>query len=57
MLSCEELNLISTWRQLNPGWTHRLYDAEEREAFVSSHYPEVLELYLALGACKRENLL
>jgi hypothetical protein len=33
---------------MNPGYTHTLYDAQDRVQFVKEHYPQLLELFLAL---------
>ncbi|KAF8055599.1 och1 [Scenedesmus sp. PABB004] len=48
-ISCEVLECMATWRALNPGYEHRLYDAAEREALVREHYPELLPVYRALS--------
>jgi hypothetical protein len=34
---------------MNPGYEHRLYDAKDRDDFVTSHYPEVLAVYRSLS--------
>uniref|UniRef100_A0A383VN89 Alpha 1,4-glycosyltransferase domain-containing protein n=1 Tax=Tetradesmus obliquus TaxID=3088 RepID=A0A383VN89_TETOB len=33
---------------MNPGYTHRLYDARDRMEFVQQHYPQLLDLFQAL---------
>jgi hypothetical protein len=34
---------------MNPGFEHRLYDAKDRMEFITSHYPEVLQVYRSLS--------
>ncbi|WIA20283.1 hypothetical protein OEZ85_006116 [Tetradesmus obliquus] len=48
-ISCEVLECMQTWKDMNPGYEHRLYDAKDREDFVTSHYPEVLPVYRSLS--------
>ncbi|HEV2694888.1 MAG TPA: glycosyltransferase [Verrucomicrobiae bacterium] len=35
----------ATWRNLNPGWTHRIWTDRELLEFVATHYPDYLELF------------
>ncbi|KAF6258207.1 nucleotide-diphospho-sugar transferase [Scenedesmus sp. NREL 46B-D3] len=48
-ISCEVLECMQTWKDMNPGYVHRLYDAKDREDFVARHYPEVLLMYRSLS--------
>jgi hypothetical protein len=40
---------VQTWKDMNPGYEHRLYDAKDRQDFILSHYPEVLQVYRSLS--------
>jgi mannosyltransferase OCH1-like enzyme len=40
-VSCESLACMQTWMDMNPGYEHRLVDAQERHEFVATYYPEV----------------
>lgn len=33
-LSCEEKNVIDSWKRLNPGYTHRLWDDQDIREFM-----------------------
>lgn len=47
-MSCQARESIQTWIDMNPGYTHKLYDAKDRVAFVREHYPQLLDVFLAL---------
>lgn len=47
-MSCQVRESIQTWIDMNPGYSHKLYDAQDRIEFVQRHYPELLEMFLAL---------
>lgn len=40
---------MQTWKDLNPGYEHRLYDAEDRQQFIRQNYPELLAVYISLS--------
>eukprot|EP00879_Flechtneria_rotunda_P009840 GHRR01010292.1.p1 GENE.GHRR01010292.1~~GHRR01010292.1.p1 ORF type:complete len:509 (+),score=117.61 GHRR01010292.1:663-2189(+) len=48
-ISCEVLECMQTWKDMNPRYEHRLYDAKDRADFIEQYYPEVLEVYQALS--------
>lgn len=43
MLSCEEKHVIKSWKKLNPGYTHHLWDDKDIRQFMlqvnSDHKP------------------
>lgn len=47
-MSCQVRESIQTWIDMNPGYTHRLYDAQDRFKFVQQHYPELLDMFMSL---------
>lgn len=48
-ISCEVLECMQTWKDMNPGYEHRLYDARDRDQFIRKHYPELHSVYQALS--------
>lgn len=49
-ISCEALASMRSWRDLNPGYEHRLSDDKDCEDFVAENYPEILQIYRHLGS-------
>lgn len=47
-MSCEVQESIQSWIDMNPGYTHILYDDADLLDFVQEHYPELLPIYKAL---------
>ncbi|KAF6250323.1 nucleotide-diphospho-sugar transferase [Scenedesmus sp. NREL 46B-D3] len=47
-MSCQVRESVQTWIDMNPGYVHRLYDARDRLEFVQQHYPQLLDLFIAL---------
>jgi hypothetical protein len=47
-LSCEVKESIHSWIDMNPGYTHVLYDTSDMLAFVKQHYNEWLPIYIGL---------
>jgi hypothetical protein len=47
-MSCEAQESIQSWIDLNPGYTHILYDDADLLAFVMEHYPDLLPVYNSL---------
>lgn len=43
-VSCQEQEVITLWKQLNPGYTHTLYDDSDIRAFVEQHYPQLVPM-------------
>lgn len=43
-VSCQEQDIISRWKKLNPGYTHQLYDDDDIQNFVQQHYPELVPM-------------
>jgi mannosyltransferase OCH1-like enzyme len=41
-LSCQQRQVISSWKQLNPHYHHRLWDDQEMRDFMLQHYPEMV---------------
>lgn len=35
-----------TWKNLNPEWEYRYFNAKDRENFIAEHYPLLLKTYL-----------
>jgi len=42
-------NNIDNLKRLNPGWSYRLYDDNEVEAYIKKYFPELLKYYLAIN--------
>jgi len=42
------LKATETWKNLNPGWEYRYFDWDDREDFIKSEAPELLDLYLKI---------
>lgn len=36
-------------KKLNPNWEHTLYDNNEQKQYITKHYPEYLQYYLAIN--------
>lgn len=41
-LSCEQKRVIASWKRLNPGFTHRLWDDADMREFMVKFYPELV---------------
>lgn len=37
--------LANTWKECNPGWEYHLWNGEEMDKLVETHFPEYLSLY------------
>lgn len=47
-MSCEVQESIQSWIDMNPGYTHILYDDADLLDFVKEHYPALLPVYEGL---------
>jgi hypothetical protein len=47
-MSCEVQDSIQSWIDMNPGYTHILYDDADLLDFVREHYPQLVDIYQAL---------
>jgi hypothetical protein len=47
-MSCEVQDSIQSWIDMNPGYTHILYDDADLLDFVREHYPQLVDVYQAL---------
>jgi hypothetical protein len=47
-MSCEVQDSIQSWIDMNPGYTHILYDDTDLLDFVKEHYPDLVSVYQAL---------
>eukprot|EP00882_Tetradesmus_deserticola_P011747 GHRQ01012429.1.p1 GENE.GHRQ01012429.1~~GHRQ01012429.1.p1 ORF type:complete len:265 (+),score=28.99 GHRQ01012429.1:96-890(+) len=41
-LSCQQRKVIASWRALNPGYSHRLWDDADIQRFMQQFYPELV---------------
>lgn len=49
-LSCEQKQWMETWRDLNPGYEHRIYDDHDCLQFVIKYHPHILTAYKSLSS-------
>jgi hypothetical protein len=47
-MSCEVQESIQSWIDMNPGYTHILYDDTDLLDFVKEHYPDLVGIYQGL---------
>lgn len=47
-MSCQVQESIQSWIDMNPGYTHILYDDADLLDFVTEHYPDLLPVYNGL---------
>jgi mannosyltransferase OCH1-like enzyme len=47
-MSCEVQESIQSWIDMNPGYTHILYDDADLLDFVRQHFPDLLPIYQGL---------
>lgn len=43
-LSCQQRKGIVSWKALNPGYSHRLWDDADIQRFMEQHYPDLVPL-------------
>jgi mannosyltransferase OCH1-like enzyme len=55
-LEAFQKNIANTWNFLNPTWTHKYVNAEERLMDIENYDPELVEIYLRLVKVNQADL-